>query len=84
MARQTLSFLMQRFAEVGIRPKSQHGQNFLIDLNLLDVLANAARLEPTDVVLEVGTGTGSLTALMAPRVAEVVTVEVDSADRLRP
>jgi 16S rRNA (adenine1518-N6/adenine1519-N6)-dimethyltransferase len=77
MPRQTLSFLMKRFAEVGIRPKAQHGQNFLIDLNLLDVLLDAAQLEPTDVVLEVGTGTGSLTAMMAPRVAEVVTVEVD-------
>jgi 16S rRNA (adenine1518-N6/adenine1519-N6)-dimethyltransferase len=68
---------MQRLAEVGIRPKPQHGQNFLIDLNLLNVLVNAAQLEPTDVVLEVGTGTGSLTGLMAPHVAEVVTVEVD-------
>jgi 16S rRNA (adenine1518-N6/adenine1519-N6)-dimethyltransferase len=77
MARQTLSFLQHRLAEVGIRPKSQHGQNFLIDLNLLDVIVGAAKLEPTDVVLEVGTGTGSLTALMAPRVAGVVTVEVD-------
>lgn len=77
MSRQTLTFLMQRLAEVGIRPKPQHGQNFLIDLNLLNVLVNAAQLEPTDVVLEVGTGTGSLTGLMAPHVAEVVTVEVD-------
>lgn len=77
MTRQTLTFLMKRFEEVGIRPQSQHGQNFLIDLNLLDVLVEAAKLEPHDVVLEVGTGTGSLTALMAPRVAGVISVEVD-------
>lgn len=77
MARQTLKYLMQRFAEVGIEPKTKYGQNFLIDLNLLDVLVDAAQLGPDDVVLEVGTGTGSLTALMAPLVAEVVTVEVD-------
>ncbi len=32
---------------------------------------------PDDVVLEVGTGTGSLTSQMAQRVAAVVTVEVD-------
>src|ERR1043166_4386237 len=77
MARQTLKFLMQRLADVGIYPKSHHGQNFLIDLNLLDVLLDAARLDPNDVVLEVGTGTGSLTAQMASYVAEIVTVEVD-------
>lgn len=75
--RQTLSYLSKRLAEVGIKPKSKHGQNFLIDLNLLDIIAATAKLEPTDVVLEVGTGTGSLTSVVAPQVAEVVTVEVD-------
>ena len=77
MSRQTQTYLMRRFEEVGIRPKSQHGQNFLIDLNLLELIASTAALEPHDVVLEVGTGTGSLTAITAPQVAEVVTVEVD-------
>jgi 16S rRNA (adenine1518-N6/adenine1519-N6)-dimethyltransferase len=75
--RQTLSFLKQRFAEVGINPVKKHGQNFLIDLNLLRVLIDAADLQPDDVVLEVGTGTGSLTAQMAPHVAWVITVEID-------
>jgi 16S rRNA (adenine1518-N6/adenine1519-N6)-dimethyltransferase len=75
--RQTLSYLKQRFAEVGIQPVKKHGQNFLIDLNLLGVLVDAADLRPSDVVLEVGTGTGSLTAQIAPHVAHVITVEVD-------
>ncbi|MBN2577516.1 MAG: ribosomal RNA small subunit methyltransferase A [Pirellulales bacterium] len=60
-----------------MRPRTGYGQNFLIDLNLLDVLVEAAELSPGDVVLEVGTGTGGLTALMAPHVAAVVTVEID-------
>jgi 16S rRNA (adenine1518-N6/adenine1519-N6)-dimethyltransferase len=76
-ARQTVSFLMQRFAEAGIRPHTNRGQNFLIDLNLQRLLVEAAQLGPDDVVLEVGTGTGSLTAMMAPLVAAVVSVEVD-------
>jgi len=75
--RQTLSFLQRRFAEAGIRPNVKRGQNFLIDLNLLDVLFEAAAVGPDDVVLEVGTGTGSLTAKLAQRAAAVVTVEVD-------
>jgi 16S rRNA (adenine1518-N6/adenine1519-N6)-dimethyltransferase len=77
MTRQTLTYLMRRLEEVGIRPKAQHGQNFLIDLNLLEMIAATGELQPNDVVLEVGTGTGSLTARIAPQVAEVVTVEVD-------
>lgn len=77
-SRQTMSFLMRRFEEAGLRPDTRKGQNFLIDLNLLNILADSADLGPRDVVLEVGTGLGSLTALMAPRAAAVVTVEVDS------
>ncbi len=76
--KQTQSFLRQRFAEVGIQPRAKLGQNFLIDLNLQNALVEAANLQAGDVVLEVGTGTGSLTALMAPRVASVVTIEVDA------
>jgi len=75
--KQTLSFLMRRFREAGIRPRTQHGQNFLVDYNLQQLIVRAARLESEDVVLEVGTGTGSLAALVAPQVAAVVTVEID-------
>jgi 16S rRNA (adenine1518-N6/adenine1519-N6)-dimethyltransferase len=77
MSNQTQSFLMRRFDQVGIRPNTKHGQNFLIDLNLLRLLFESAQIDDRDVVLEVGTGTGSLTALMAVAAAAVVSVEVD-------
>src|SRR5262245_30283680 len=73
----TLSYLQKRFAEVGLRLERRHGQNFLIDQNLLRMLVDRARLAPTDVVLEVGTGTGALTALVSEDVAAIVTVEID-------
>ena len=74
---QTRSYLMKRFAEIGIHPRGKLGQNFLIDLNLLRLLHDSAQLEPNDVVLEVGTGMGSLTGLMSQSAARVITVEVD-------
>ena len=75
--RQTTSFLRRRFDEVGIRPDTRLGQNFLIDLNLVDLLVDSAVLSERDVVLEVGTGTGSLTALMAQQAGHVVSIEMD-------
>ena len=74
---QTLSFLKKRFRQAGIWPSTKHGQNFLIDLNLQRLLVQSACLEKNDVVLEVGTGTGSLTAMMAQEAAHVVSVEID-------
>jgi 16S rRNA (adenine1518-N6/adenine1519-N6)-dimethyltransferase len=75
--RQTLTFLQNRFKEAGIRPETRHGQNFLIDLNLIDVLVDAADITKDDVVLEIGTGMGSLTGKLAERAGHVVTVEID-------
>ncbi|MCH2182909.1 MAG: 16S rRNA (adenine(1518)-N(6)/adenine(1519)-N(6))-dimethyltransferase RsmA [Mariniblastus sp.] len=75
--RQTVSYLTRRFKEVGLNPNARHGQNFLIDLNLIELLAKSAQLTPDDVVLEIGTGTGSLTSLLAAQAARVITVEID-------
>jgi 16S rRNA (adenine1518-N6/adenine1519-N6)-dimethyltransferase len=75
--RQTVSYLSRRFEEVGLNPNKRHGQNFLIDLNLLNLLAKSAQLNTNDVVLEIGTGMGSLTGLFAEQAAQVITVEID-------
>ncbi len=39
--RQTLTYLSQRLQSVGIEPKTRFGQNFLIDLNLVELIALA-------------------------------------------
>jgi 16S rRNA (adenine1518-N6/adenine1519-N6)-dimethyltransferase len=75
--RQTISYLSRRFEEVGLNPNKRHGQNFLIDLNLIQLLARSADIGPNDVVLEIGTGMGSLTGMLADDAAVVITVEID-------
>src|SRR5258707_14806280 len=75
--RQTISYLKQRFAEVGMTLQSRHGQNFLIDLNLLRLLGETASVQPRDVVLEVGTGTGGLTPMIRRQAAPARTGEID-------
>ena len=77
--RQTQSYLRELFARQGVAPQHRYGQNFLIDLNLHDLIAKAAEVGPDDVVLEVGPGAGALTALMAAAGAAVVAVDVDPA-----
>lgn len=77
--RQTLRYLRDLLAAHGIQAKNKLGQSFLIDLNLLDLLVRCAELDREDAVLEVGTGTGSLTAQLAERAGAVVTIEIDSA-----
>lgn len=75
--RQTVSYLSKRFEEVGLNPNKRHGQNFLVDLNLIQMIARSADLGKNDVVLEVGTGMGSLTGMLAEKAAHVITVEID-------
>src|SRR5262245_35871651 len=76
--RPTLSYLRNLLDARGIRPKNKLGQNFLIDLNLLDLILRSAELANDDVVLEVGCGTGTLTGRLAEAAGAVVAVEIDA------
>ncbi|MDB4339101.1 16S rRNA (adenine(1518)-N(6)/adenine(1519)-N(6))-dimethyltransferase RsmA [Rubripirellula sp.] len=77
-SRQTATYLSKRLAAAGLRPVSRFGQNFLIDLNLVDLIARSADLRKTDVVLEIGTGVGSLTTRLCDQAGAVLTVEIDN------
>ena len=43
------------------KPKKSLGQNFLHDKNIIDKIIHASNINPIDVVLEIGPGTGNLT-----------------------
>jgi 16S rRNA (adenine1518-N6/adenine1519-N6)-dimethyltransferase len=63
----------------GLRPQKKWGQNFLTDARILESIADAADLGPTDSVLEIGPGLGHLTRVLARRARHVVAVEIDRA-----
>jgi len=77
--RQTQSFLRELVQARGLSPKNKLGQNFLVDLNLIDFIIRHADLTKEDLILEVGTGTGSLTARLADGAGGVLSVEIDAS-----
>lgn len=68
---------IERMRRFDVRPRRRLGQNFLIDNNILDVIAENADLRHEDVVLEVGGGLGVLSEHLAARVAYLHVIEVD-------
>ena len=75
---QTKQQIQQLLASAGVFPNKRHGQNFLIDLNLMRLLINRANIKKCDCVLEVGCGTGSLTEAIAEFAGACVVAEIDS------
>ena len=68
---------LRRLKQFAVRPRRALGQNFLIDSNILDVIAREAQLGPDDVVLEVGGGLGVLSEHLAATARHVHVVELD-------
>ena len=74
---QTKRQIQELLASAGVRPNKRLGQHFLIDLNLMRLLVKSANINYNDIVLEVGCGTGSLTAELIEKAGFVIAVELD-------
>lgn len=61
----------------GLSPNKRLGQNFLIDKNILQIIGDTAAVGPTDTVVEVGAGLGTLTGLLSQRAQKVIAIELD-------
>jgi len=75
---QTKQDIEKLLTAAAVRPNRRLGQHFLIDMNLMTLLIEAAHLNQQDTVLEVGTGTGSLTQELAMRAGKVISIEYDA------
>ncbi|UKI48243.1 MAG: 16S rRNA (adenine(1518)-N(6)/adenine(1519)-N(6))-dimethyltransferase RsmA [Clostridiales bacterium] len=63
----------------GFRFNHNLGQNFITDKNLLDKIVELSGVDENDVVVEIGTGAGTLTRAIAEKVKKVYSFEVDRA-----
>jgi 16S rRNA (adenine1518-N6/adenine1519-N6)-dimethyltransferase len=62
-----------------VKPKKSLGQNFLIDKNIRRKIIEALELKPSDIVLEIGSGKGELTGLIAQSITKLYALEIDTA-----
>ena len=62
----------------GIKLNKNLGQNYLIDKNKRDQIINFGNLTKDDVVLEIGTGIGTLTIELAKKAGKVIAIEQDT------
>ena len=82
MRPQTRSQVVELLQRHQLTPRKGWGQHFLVDPNLTRKVVATAKVGPGDRVLEVGTGTGTLTRALAEAGTEVLSFEVDL--RLQP
>ena len=65
---------LERF---GLATKYRLGQNFLVQDHVIEKIVQLAEVQPTDVVVEVGPGLGTLTVALLDRARAVCSLEAD-------
>lgn len=66
---------LERF---GLATKYRLGQNFLVQDHIIEKIVQLVEVQPTDVVVEVGPGLGTLTVALLDRARAVCSLEADS------
>ncbi len=65
-------FIMNKY---DVHPSKSLGQNFLINEDALELISSNANKD--DVIVEIGPGLGTLTAILAEKAKKVYAVELD-------
>lgn len=74
----TLSRTMDILKRHNFQLKKNLGQNFLVDLNILHKILEAAKVSKQTQVIEIGPGIGALTEQLARRAKKVLAIEIDA------
>lgn len=72
------AYTMAVLEKHGFRFQKKYGQNFLIDIHILEKIIDAAEITKDDFVLEIGPGIGTMTQYLCESAREVVAVEIDT------
>ena len=67
-------FLMKKYK---IKANKNLGQNFLIDDLAINDIVDGANILENDLVIEIGPGLGSMTAILLEKAKKVICVELD-------
>ena len=66
---------LERF---GLATKYRLGQNFLVQVHVIEKIVQLVEVQPTDVIVEVGPGLGTLTVALLDNARAVCSLEADS------
>lgn len=72
-----LGQIKNELSQLGIKPKKSLGQNFLINEGVHRKIVAALEIKPTDTILEIGPGLGTLTEYLAQTGARIIAIEKD-------
>ncbi len=73
----THSQLKSLCQQYGLVPSKQYGQNYLINDGIVTKIINAAGMEPSDIVIEIGPGFGVLTLELVKKAEKVIALEIE-------
>ncbi len=62
---------------MNLRAKKKWGQNFLVDANIRSKIVEAAGINATTLVIEIGPGQGAITELIAQQCSTLLAYEID-------
>lgn len=71
---QETRFIMKKY---GLTANKKLGQNFLIDEITIETIAETAKVCENDLIIEIGPGIGSLTAVLVEKAGKVISIELD-------
>jgi len=72
-----MSITLQTIRKHGLRPKKRFGQHFMINDSILYQMIELAKITTKDHVVEIGSGIGNLTRIIAEKSAHVTAFEIE-------